>query len=1600
MICGTGSAWFDANARVGNTPSTVISDYKAEEQDVNGDYFHDFVIQNRLWCPSTFERFHDGSSGTWQHPRSQTWHRCDFVCLPQSWDIDFCYSWVNDSIDLSLKRDDHRVACVRVVLTVLHQPEAWRHRTPRYNVEALSQDMRYNYYEVAKDLQENLPVATWETDVHTHLHNLQGAMQKWLQRWYPPQKKSPKRKHVSEATWTVVQQKQLCRKNIEATKKARRQHTLAHWFQCWLRGRTVEERPTKPLDLLLAKQESEFKCISRKVTAMLRADDKAYFDRLAGTIGEGPPSTLWRRVKWALPKVQAKARLSPMKLEALDDQWKPYFAALEAGEERSLGDLVHCCQMRQLHNCQQRISPALSEVPTLGQVEAVLRATSLHRTPGPDGIPGDLLHLAAAELAPLVHDFFLKETIWTMEAVQAKGGQMTPIYKRGMMLKAASYRGIMLLGSIPKSYHAWLRTRTMQCIEDVHSDSQLGGFAAQQVSFGCQLVQGVAAAAKAAGLPSACLFVDVRSAYHHLIRELVMGIDLPADYDTVLQCLQEQGLPTNGVQQWMKIPDILRRIGAPEHLIRLLREVHSDTWLTMPCFDDVLRTNRGSRPGSPLADAIFHVPMVDLHHEADRIVADIADADQAFKSIGLTPSAVTWADDIAIPLLAISNEQLIGILKEAATRLYKAFRNRGLQLNMDRFKTTAILGFRGAGAAAFRRDYLLVDKPSCALEVGNSEHPPWLHFASSYRHLGALYVADGDQSYEVRVRIGMANEAYQLLRKKLFGNKHLDKRSRLQLFNALIIPKLFFGAGTWGFLPPGTFHAVETFLQRCYGYICGLHRDRGPVRGQLHGLHRQPTFEQRLFRYRLLYAGKVWSTGPATLQHLMLQLYKDDPTSWLAHVVQDMRWMQALLGDEFPFHPERVDDAARFWSNCPDLWRRMVLKAYRVSHLQEGTAHEVRYWHSRVLGEFRLAGVTMENVQEECADGDDGLYVCECGQTFTRRQGLGVHRYKKHGIKAPERRLVDSSVCPICMKQFWTLARNQQHLSYIPRGGGVNRCYAALMEQRHVAGDPVCQDIPKHLQGIRRLEAVQLAGPQPQARMTLGDEVRIAEEHLQRLVDKKNAQEQWFKSSPDYVSMLCQRLEEATQRCFLTFQSELNPETLGCELQGAWCTILHEQFEKEDPDLLYYLFMVWGQDNLPAVYAEWEDGEAEQVAEDAYSEIVTEAPCYDLTMQIVKAESQLQRLAQQQAELAVPHRPAKFGPRVKYGPRKNVRKAWRLYVDDDGWARGWQNYVIKDYGATPTMPFYRTIEVQPCFLVLHMFSGRRRSTDLHAALEEMTANLPYSVHVLSCDTAIDEHYGNLLGTGHSWRQIEELLKKGMISCCVSGAPCETFTEARHWLPDDPGVDTSRWPRPLRSSDWPWGLEGLVLRELLQLGVGSSFSLQTLWVMANLLRVGGTMLSEHPPPPRLPERASIFTTPLVRLMRTLPEIFLHILPQGWWGAKSKKPTGLLTLRLPRLKASMYKWRLDEIPTEYETAIGRTASGSFKTASLKEYPCRFSFGMAQAIVDDLSSKVREGHVRPAPEKLPPATELWVDKLLEISSLIRTDATMQADFQPERM
>ena len=139
------------------------------------------------------------------------------------------------------------------------------------------------------------------------------------------------------------------------------------------------------------------------------------------------------------------------------------------------------------------------------------------------------------------------------------------------------------------------------------------------------------------------------------------------------------------------------------------------------------------------------------------------------------------------------------------------------------------------------------------------------------------------------------------------------------------------------------------------------------------------------------------------------------------------------------------------------------------------------------------------------------------------------------------------------------------------------------------------------------------------------------------------------------------------------------------------------------------LFIQWGQSDLVELHATWEDGEAEHIVEEAYYDVVKDLPHHHLATMIAEVHGYLRRLQGEQEALLRPHRAVKFGPRVRYGPRKAVRCQRRLYEDDDGWAQSWLDYRLRDYGGMPQLPLYKIVRQQPCFLILHMFSGRWRA---------------------------------------------------------------------------------------------------------------------------------------------------------------------------------------------------------------------------------------------------------------------------------------------------
>ena len=521
---------------------------------------------------------------------------------------------------------------------------------------------------------------------------------------------------------------------------------------------------------------ADFGRLGKVVTQALRDDDRKFFEQLAAEAGEmdsaGKSKMLWQRIKWAFPKTRSRSLHQPLLMETLDAQWLPHFAHLEAGQPLTDAALFSKCIMRQ--STSRPPGPLhLHDLPSRLDVERALLTLKNNKASGPDGLPCELFKGAASILSAPLMDLYTKIAVWQCEPIQSKGGVMMPIFKKGDPGIASNYRGIMMINVVSKVFHKWLRQQVMQRLNDIRMDTHLGGFCGQHAIYGAQCMQVFARLAHAHQLPAAGLFVDVQGAYHFLVRELVMGHIDPEDEQLVLDNLTSWHADTSGVQLWLKTPSVLHRLHFPGRLIALLREIHVDT-----------REFKGLyRPGSPLADAIYAILMVDVHAEMYRILEEHDGITKTFEQLEIRPFAVTWADDLALPLAAPSNCELLEFAAHIAKQASNAFERRGLLLNLQPGKTMLVPAFRGPDAPSFRKTYLLSFAAGVEIEI-SQKRKVQLRCACSYKHLGMMFTPDGEVAYEVRCRLGQAVTALNDLKPILFHNKRISTPTRLRLFES------------------------------------------------------------------------------------------------------------------------------------------------------------------------------------------------------------------------------------------------------------------------------------------------------------------------------------------------------------------------------------------------------------------------------------------------------------------------------------------------------------------------------------------------------------------------------------------------------------------------------------------------------------------------------------------------------------------------------------------------------------------------------------------------------------------------------------------------
>ena len=1103
-----------------------------------------------------------------------------------------------------------------------------------------------------------------------------------------------------------------------------------------------------------------------------------------------------------------------------------------------------------------------------------------------------------------------------------------PIYKaKGPLDDPQSYRGVVLLDTFGKKFHAWLRGRLVPILQSRRTPGQLGGLPSEQTLTGSHLLRVHGQLARAMKISSAVIFVDVRAAFHHMLRELIFlqgepGLELDAVLDSnhfdldALQALLHARCQAN--------PNDF-----PEPLRRLANDVHRHTWFTQNGTSlgrhKVVATTRGTRPGSPVADVGFNLLMSDILADLHQRLQDDVDIAIHRQDFPVEIPPVTWVDDLAVPVTASHPAELIPNIRRVLQHIHQVFCSKGLQINYAKGKTETVVMFRGVDADAQRLAFFSTHHESY-IAASTETHVFRVRAVASYKHLGVRFQMDSDLQHELQCRSSQARVAFNELRRPLFRNCAISIPARLQLLNSLVFSKLLYGAGTWYEVPRRVLQKLDSAVMRYYRSIVdnGFWKDGQSTDDALRAQHRLPTIRVLLAMARLRFLRHVASHDHGYHRDLLLEERKLSK-GWLYEVEDDLRWMRSCV--DLPLLPP-TPDSDESWTDffawireTQPRWTTWVRKALRMHHLRESMAGECIHFHQQIWTELRDGGAVLHDPVAE--ENGEGRHACpECLATFITPTAVAVHRAKKHGIHSPIKDYVQSEVCPGCLKHMWTSQRVVQHLRYRP-----NRCLDRIFANSQPK--EYCNvELPIHLAKVKRLPASRqhsgplLPLPHEKERTSLRARLRACE-------DYGAARDFWTPLSSNLQQMASHKLNAAVQQWY--HEDTLDGDALLHTLVGA----------AEDlpfPHLLIEKSMIyWVTTEMWDCCGDWHPT-ALQILEDVHYPLLKDIPLWAHLAE----RTHLQKMLQS-TDTPIdwdPVRPA----RVHHPQRQKRAQVVKTQYDGlEETERMWRHTVV---ATPPRMHIHPTLG-SDVYYIVHLYSGRRREQDLQWFLERDFTQVNGIIRILSIDTAV--HASCDVNQQHTWCMLCSLARSGKLLGLVLGPPCETWSSARHEQLRDENGCPIQGPRPLRAAARPWGLDSLRPKEYRQIEMGMRLLLRGLLLAIMTLKSGGAAILEHPAQPRQDDRASIWKTGVINILLQAGIFKKYTFAQWRLGGVGIKPTTLLYGNISRLPLLMRQFEDPSIPKPIESLVGRSSTGEFKTGRAKEYPPLMNQALSACIAD---------------------------------------------------
>ena len=1088
----------DANAGPGEADGTHIL-LPGFRTSSGSPLLRNFLVDLQLCAPIT-STVHEGTKCTWTSPAQEEF-TIDYVLIPQSW-IDRCSrSCVLNEFDLGNKVVDHAVHAIEL---------QWQQDLSPATVDdrrALDFDRNGIQQHLKKALTPTV-IPSWTNDVETHLGHINRHFHQQLRQHCPRPRQGPRRPYISEEVWQHRQQKLDHKSQLKTIRSLLRTETIARIFKAWREPQDWQLDQSfnfgTTLRIGILKHGLGFRRQSAILKVQIQQNKGVVLQEV---LNQFTPHTAASEIQQQLrpfigPSCKLKQGLAPLPMikdaqgnpctsqVAVRNRWIEFFSEMEGGER------VDALTQRKLWRSNLAafrnfaLDIPITEMPSLTELEHTCRQVAAGKASGMDGIPSEMIKYCPSVVARQLYSLLLKIALHGQEPLEHKGGYLIPIWK-GKLSKdcCQAFRSILISSMLGKTIHKSLRSKQTDMYQRYLHPQQLGGRKSISVVLGGHLVRAFMRLFAARGQPTAIIFIDLQEAFYRVVRPLAISGQWTDELIAAMaQRLQLNHQILHDLYAHLNEPSAIEQAQLNGTAQKAIQALHSDTFFALPGQDDRVRTRHGTRPGDSYADVVFGYLMArvlksfagDLEHA--NILTQIPNDpsidlhSRGFQDVAEPPQTLLgpcWMDDLAIPLTAGTNQELLSNLCFATSSILDNLRAHAMTPNLAKGKTEILFKPRGAQTKTFRKQLFGPQASGYISAIGEYDTYK-VNLVNAYVHLGGLTHASGDLRREIRRRIAIAHQSFNKHRKLIYQNDKLLMSRRVEIFSSLILSRLLFGAETWYIHDVKTkehLHcAIIKLLKRLLRCAADEHITDEEV------LHKvaMPTPATLLRVKRLSYVSALLNNGPSAHWGLLNQ-----DQEWLDLVRDDLQWMgdqlanSCSLGNPFD-HTDRWIEIMKFHRG---YWKRLIKRAREHSVLLNSRNFICAAAHLRVracLQEHQIWPASSEpfSVRPPPA----GFFGCMlCGLRCKSFAGEGAHMNRTHGQVHPVRTLMDGTQCGACLKEYFTFGKLKTHLIY------ADHCRQQLigrrLQVRPTSGHGSSMNEALHLAWDGKLPPLQAEGP-------------------------------------------------------------------------------------------------------------------------------------------------------------------------------------------------------------------------------------------------------------------------------------------------------------------------------------------------------------------------------------------------------------------------------------------------------------------------------------------------------------------------------------------